>query len=252
MESVGNTTIQNLDVSSSSISSTSGYYSSVFDGTPQDTTGYDSVHIICNSTKEGLIRVMHSIDNSVWDLTDTENYPGSDVSVGGSKFVQKPIKAKWIKTQFVNLDLDFSADIRFQTMLHEDIPVTNNITAEVSVNVPDLAVKPINKVWQSDDVSSIVTVESSGLRINTVHCMNFAPDYRFIKLYDISGDVSLSTHKPKITVPVVADTPQHLNFNNGLIFTNALQVGVTRGIKSTDNNVSMEGDVHCMVTYTTS
>jgi len=114
MESEGNSTIQVLGVSMAT--STAGFYTHIFDGTPALTDGYGSVTITCNSTREGSLNAMHSIDNSIWDITDAFGYPGSDVSVGGTLFTTKPLKARWYKTQYINPSEDFSCSIRLQTI----------------------------------------------------------------------------------------------------------------------------------------
>lgn len=307
MESVGNSTIQTLGYVDASSDYTPGYYPHIFDGTPEDTVEHGMVHITCHADTSGTIRAMHSIDNSIWDFTDTIPYPGvddygNDVSIGTTIHVRKDLKAKWYKTQFEYAGTDPSTEcnLRLQTVFHpaatpgephfvklyptidvcigssidicvsnltvslaSDITILNDplninivqqdlsyITVSGSVTIPSLSLAndPIPQVWESDEIADTTVAVSSGFTLYTLHCMNFAPDYRFIKLYDISGTVTISD-RPKMTLPVVADMPFNMQFNNGLLFSNALQIRVTRCIKYTDTNLAEEGDVHLIVTY---
>lgn len=395
MESVGNSTIQTLGYADASSSSTLGYYPNIFDGTPQDTTQYGMVHITCQADASGIIRAMHSIDNSLWDFIDTINYPGEDASIGQCIHVRKDLKAKWYKTEFIhaNTDTESECNLRLQTVFHpaatpaephdvklfptidvcigtsidlsvnsldvcvsfpdtidvnivqqdasyltvsgpvilagQSAPITvgidsvstivdvcvvnpfdiasisnpvdvnvltvsfgsdtinvnvinqdldyinvsgtviidncinigNNVNVTVdnsyitvsgTVNVRDLSVNttttPISQVWQSDEISDTVTVSETSLVLYTVHCMNFAPDYRFVKIYDTCGTITASD-RPKMTLPVVADVPYNMQFPNGLQFNNALQVKATRCLRYNDVNLAEEGDVHLILTY---
>ena len=266
MESVGNTTIQILD--GTSFTSTFGYYPNIFDGTPQDTEGFGTVNIICQADFSGTIKAMHSIDNSVWDITDIIDYPGNDISTGAALFAITPIKAKWYKTQYIH-DHDEQCNIRIQTILQpfttdltETIApsLTTNKTPTVPTTTTSCSVvleqpvkihhDPIPQVWESAEIGDVTTAVSTELVIYNLYCMNFAPDYRFIKFYDISGDISIND-RPKITLPVVADVPQNLQFANGLAFNNGLKIKATRTIKHDDINIAEAGDVHVIVTYST-
>jgi hypothetical protein len=114
MESLGNTTIQILDVSVAS--TIDGYYSNIFDGTPQDTTGYNTVGILCRSTVPGIIVASHSMDNSVWDMSAATEYPGA-ITLNSAVYVTETLKAGWYKTQFININETLTAEIRVQTIL---------------------------------------------------------------------------------------------------------------------------------------
>ena len=52
-----------------------------------------------------------------------------------------------------------------------------------------------------------------------------------------------------MTIPLVADVPQNMQFPNGLLFNNCLKVKVTRCLNWRDNNFAESGDVHMMITY---
>lgn len=323
MESVGNSTIQTLGYADTS-SSTSGYYPNIFDGTPQETTDYGSVHITCQADSSGILRAMHSIDNSLWDFTDNVEYPGNDSCIGDTIYIRKDLKAKWYKTQFEHQDTSIGAEcnLRLQTVFHpavtpaEPIDVklyptievsigqgltmsVGNITASLSSEVTILndplsinikqqdlsyvtvsgpvviqneqlrvnlthqdlsyvtisgsvtqSTDPISQVWESDEIYDTVTAVSSQLILYNIYCINFAPDYRFVKLYDTCGTVTVSD-RPKMTLPIVADIPFHMQFPKGLLFNNALQVKATRCIHYGDTNLAQEGDVHVIVTYVT-
>ena len=122
MESEGNSIIQTLDASLSI--TTPGFYPNIFDGTPQDTTGYNSVRILCTANCSGYIKAMHSIDNSLWDINYNIDYPGSATVLGQPLFVTRPVQAKWYKTQFINPN-DTPCDLRIQTMLHQESNATS-------------------------------------------------------------------------------------------------------------------------------
>jgi hypothetical protein len=274
MESVGNSTIQILDASSST--TTPGYYTNIFDGTPQDTDKYGTAHIICSSNKSGLINAMHSIDREIWDIVDTIPYPssysGKDFSIGDAMYIDVPTKAKWYKTQFVNVS-DTSCSLRLQTLLHPDaqpvsdpmninlvqqdvsfinvtgsVGITGSVPIDISSSKIVMDTSPIAKVWESDEIVHITTVERRPIKLYTFHAMNFAPDYRFIKLYDKLEPLT-TCDKPRMTIPLVADVPQNMQFPNGLLFDNCLKVKVTRCLNWRDNNFAEGGDVHVMITY---
>jgi hypothetical protein len=130
---------------------------------------------------------------------------------------------------------------------HQDLSYVT-ISGAVTIPALNLDTTPIPNVWESDEFAETTIVVSSELIVYTLHCMNFAPDYRFVKLYDKSGTI-LTSDRPKLTLPVVADIPFSMQFPNGLLFTNSLQVKATRCLKHTDTNLAEEGDVHLIVTY---
>ena len=118
MESVGNSTIQILDASAT----VAGIFPGVFNGTPQDTQGYNSVNIICSADQSGTIYAMHSMDNSVWDISDAILYPGSGGVVGTASYNTRALHSRWFKTKFVNPG-SVSCNLRLQTMLHQGRPL---------------------------------------------------------------------------------------------------------------------------------
>lgn len=122
------------------------------------------------------------------------------------------------------------------------------VTVSGSVTIPDFDPSPIPQVWESNEIGDTVTAVSTGLTLYTIHCMNFAPDYRFVKLYDLCGTVTIAD-RPKMTLPVVADVPYSMQFPNGLLFSNSLQVKTTRCLRHDDPNNGEAGDVHFIVTY---
>ena len=258
MESEGNSTIQTLGYKDTTSQYTSGYFPYMFDGTPADTSGYSAAHITCHADASGIIRLLHSIDNSIWDVTEEVPY------ASGTIHIKKDIKCRWFKAQFehLNEDPDAECNLRMQTIFHRDNAVSNVNIVGVDIGGsgsgggggggtgPIFVAGPIPSVWESDELADVSLVVSDPLVVYTIHCMNFAPDYRFVKLYDISGTVS-GTDRPKLTLPVVADVPYHMQFPNGLQFSNALQVKATRGIRYDDVNLASAGDVHLIVTYGT-
>lgn len=244
MESVGNSTIQVLDASTT----VAGIYPSIFNGTPQDTEGYESVHITCVADQPGTIVAWHSIDNSVWDISESIVYP--DTTVGTALFETKLLKARWFKTEFVNPG-SVSCNLRLHTMLHTGRPLdVGHDSVSVSVGGTVLVSEaPISNVWESSDLSTVTTVESSSLTMYTLHCLNFASGYRFVKLYDISTTINPAVDTPTFTIPAVTDIPRDLEFATGLLFNNAMQVRVTRFLSSTDTSMTSDGDVHLTITY---
>jgi len=137
-----------------------------------------------------------------------------------------------------------------------DICVNTGLISEMLVTLGDicnntnslLTLNPIPQVWESDEIADTITAVSSQLTVYTIHCKNFAPDYRFVKLYDLCGAVTI-TDRPKMTLPVVADVPYNMQFPNGLLFNNSLKVKATRCLRYDDTNLAEEGDIHMIVTY---
>jgi hypothetical protein len=280
MESVGNSTIQILDASAT----VAGIFPGVFNGTPQDTQGYNSVNIICSADQSGTIYAMHSMDNSVWDISDSILYPGSGGVVGTASYNTRALHSRWFKTKFVNPG-SVSCNLRLQTMLHQGRPldtthdsvttsgtvsgtVAINITQQelsfveisgnVSIRNPSLVVSrvPISTVWETSDISTARTVESTGLVMYTVYCMNFkTSDFRYVKLYDLSTSIDPAVDIPKFTIPLPAllfygDSAQNRQFPSGFAFNDGLQVRVTTGIAATDTSMAADGEAHISITYT--
>lgn len=125
MESVGNSIIQTLGYADTSSNFTPGNFPNIFDGTPEDTANYGMVYITCHADASGIIRAMHSMDNSTWDFIDVINYPGVtdtglDISIGTTIQIKKDLKANWYKSQFEYQDTDPSAEcnLRMYTVFH--------------------------------------------------------------------------------------------------------------------------------------
>jgi hypothetical protein len=356
MESVGNTTIQTLDASTSSIFDSTPH---IFDGTPQNTSGYSFINTIINADHAGQLKVRHSMDATVWDITDTYTYPTTGVPLGTGLSTITPIKALYCNVQFVNTS-DVSNNIRLQTLLtdgsiprvlagdtidvcinHQPVRVTveNNtggsqlsisgnvhivdssinvnvvntkpitvsgdfhltdtsinvnvvnpkaiaISGDVhlmdsSVNVRVINTKPISVsgdfhlidtsinvnvvnvgpllvkevpsdlVWEGyEEVNNLIAGTAS--RIFTINATNFAPDYRYVKLYDSNAAPNVAAVKPRITIPLPPDLPQNIQLGSkGLKFPNGIYVRITRLYVSTDQNMSTAGDVGLTVIFET-
>ena len=82
MESIGNTTIQNLTAPNSPSNAIDSKVH-IFRGTPQKTTGYNYICTIVNATHTGTLKIYHSIDGIVWDIFDTYQYTEADIDEGG-------------------------------------------------------------------------------------------------------------------------------------------------------------------------
>ena len=313
MESAGNSTIQTLDASTSSFD-TSAH---VYDGTPQDTEGYNYIHTIVNAGQPGLLRIRHSIDSELWDITDTYTYP-TDVSLGYGMFNMTPVKARFCNVQFENMSASAN-NIRLQTLLNNDgciappslvdvsymdvcvinhspinvfvvndvssvilntldnpVPVhiidtclnvtvvnpisgdvfiTNtdpiNITGNVTVQNTPLIVKEdaITQVWESDNIDNTTIVNLTSSSIYTIIATNFAPDFRYIKLYN-SYTVNPQTDLPRLTIPLPPDIPQTLQFGSkGLLFNTCLLARATRMYNAKDENMAMPGDVAISIMF---
>lgn len=161
-----------------------------------------------------------------------------------------------LNVNIINQDLDY-VTVSGSVVIDNSINIANNVNVTVdnsyitvsgTVNVRDNETSPIPQVWESDEIGDTVTVSETGLVLYTVHCMNFAPDYRFVKIYDTCGTIT-TADRPKMTLPVVADVPYSMQFPNGLLFNNALQVRATRCLRYTDANLAEDGDVHLILTY---
>jgi hypothetical protein len=226
-----------------------------FTGTGQETIPWNTIHTVLTAQYPGSLRVYHSIDNSLWgDIVDVYNYP-PDTSVGVSgplnvgMFNITPVKAKYCRVQFTNTS-DFSSNMRLQTMLHSDSSpssIVANITASGSADT-----MWISGVWQSNCITDIVTVSENPVRLYSVYASNYnAPDNRYVKLYDVSGDVSLASNVPKQTIPLFPNVPQDLNLggNRGVYYANGVKVSVTRGISAGDNHFDTIGNVLVTILY---
>ena len=117
MESVGNTVITVLTASSELTAADPT--ANVFEGTPQDTLGYDTVYTLLVATKPGTLSMLFSMDNSVWDICASSVYPGA-LTAGEGLFTTSLIKARYYKTVFTNTDLS-NNNIRLQTTLHHTL-----------------------------------------------------------------------------------------------------------------------------------
>jgi hypothetical protein len=312
MESVGNTTIQTLDASTSSIFDSTPH---IFDGTPQNTSGYSFINTIINADHAGQLKVRHSMDATVWDITDTYNYPTASVPLGTGLSTMTPVKALYCNVQFVNTS-DASNNIRLKTLLtdgsiprvlagdtidvcinHQPIRVTvegstgggggsisisgNVHIVDSSINVNVVNTKPItvsgdfhltdtsinvnvvntgpllvrevpsDLVWEGYDQFNTL-IAGTASRIFTINATNFAPDYRYVKLYDSNAAPNVATVKPRITIPLPPDLPQNIQLGSkGLNFPNGIYVRITRLYVSTDQNMSTAGDVGLTVIFET-
>lgn len=156
MESEGNSIIHVLGASVAS--TTPGFYPHIFDGTPQDTTGYNSVRILCSANRAGVIKVMHSIDGNLWDVTESIDYPGADLSIGQPLYAIRALQTKWYKTQFINND-SVSCELRLQTMLQNQTDMSGVIVSQPSPG--DLR----TLIYGSDDGTPRPVATDSGGRI---------------------------------------------------------------------------------------
>ena len=321
MESVGNTTIQTLDASTSSNFDSTPH---IFDGTPQNTSGYSFINTIINADHAGQLKVRHSMDASVWDIVDSYSYPTAEAPLGTGMFNMTPIKALYCNVQFVNTT-NVENNIRLQTLLTDGsiprvlagdildvcinnqpihVTVDNNTSGNVTVvntalnpvcisgnvhivdpsinvtvsnlnpisvsgnfhlvdpsinvnivNTQPIAVKfqddPLDLVWESsEDFDTLINGGPS--RIFAVNVTNFAPDYRYVKLYD-TADVDgpeFEVVKPRITIPLPPDLPQNIQLGSkGLRFPNGIYVRITRLYAPTDHNMSTAGDVGLTVLF---
>lgn len=91
----------------------------IFDGSPEITTGYTSVHVTVNASRNGTVYAKHSIDGVKWDIVDSFDYPGS-VTLGEGLYFYLPIKGHYYKTEFHNTHSG-SNNIRLQTFLRSDM-----------------------------------------------------------------------------------------------------------------------------------
>jgi len=115
----------------------------------------------------------------------------------------------------------------------------------------NVSVPAATDVWDSIDVIGTPTLipNSSGATLFTVACNNFAPDYRFIKIYDSDGSVNINTTRPKLTIPAATDRLIERTFPTGLQFTNSIYVSATRCVYFDDPNSAMNGDVHVHLSW---
>jgi len=276
MESAGNTTVQILDASGSSFDTFH-----IFDGTPQDTTGYSNIITMISAEGSGRLNVRHSLDSSVWDIVDSYIYP-TDVSLGQGMYNTTPVKALYCNVQFENTSISANS-IRLQTILNtggnggildadlvdvcinnqpigvivvntEPINISGGVTVlntesnpvPVTISGGSFNVEPITIVWETDQIGPFVEIVTAASSIvYNIHATNFAPDYRYLKLYNQAQFVTLdpAVTKPTLTLPLPPDIPQHISFGNkGLKFNNGLKARVTRLYRSEDQNMSAIGD----------
>ena len=99
MESIGNTTIQDLPAPGSSDIDSEVH---IFRGTPQKTTGYNYIYTIVNASHTGTLNIYHSIDGKVWDIFDTYDYPVEVENINEGMFNITTAKALYCMVEFVN------------------------------------------------------------------------------------------------------------------------------------------------------
>lgn len=146
--------------------------------------------------------------------------------------------------QPIDVNVDFP-DFFSVSLMHQpiDVNVVNNTPVEAET-------AGITEVWESEEIEESTLIHDGALRLHTVHGTNFAPDYRFLKLYDIVGTIDPTIHKPRLTMPLSADKPHDRVFGErGLIFYNGLQVRVTRLAKPSDTELATAGDILASITY---
>lgn len=136
-----------------------------------------------------------------------------------------------------------------------DVMDVNILNQPIDVSITNQPIEVhttgITEVWESEEIEEATIVHTGSLKLHTVHGTNFAPDYRFLKLYDHVGTIDPSLHRPRLTMPLTADKPHDRLFGDrGLIFQNGLQVRVTRLAKPNDTNLASAGDILASITYT--
>lgn len=164
----------------------------------------------------------------------------TDLTTNVTNVVDVRISDQPVNTTISNGYLDIS-------ILHQPIDV--NVVNQTSNNVNFDA---ITDVWESEDISNTTVIYSNAVRLHTIHGMNFAPDGRFVKLYDICGNINPQIHRPRYTFPLTSCHPQYhsVGGGRGLLFSNAVQVRITRLPKPTDMHMGEPGDVLLSLTYT--
>lgn len=71
-----------------------------------------------------------------------------------------------------------------------------------------------------------------------------ATDKRYIKFYDATtGDVTVGTTVPKLTLPISAGSQGHVEFSRGIPFYTAITVAATTGIANNDTGAPAANDV---------
>jgi urease beta subunit len=127
----------------------------------------------------------------------------------------------------------------------------------INVNVVNTGANPVqvqfqetamDKVWESSTEFN-TQVNGGAARIFTINATNFAPDYRYVKLYD-SVTAPNITVKPRITIPLPPDLPQNIQLGSkGLRFAQGIYVRITRLYAPNDQNMSTAGDVGLTVIF---
>lgn len=261
MESDGNTTIQFLDSSASStiVDPTPHIYY----GTPQLICDHDSVSTLLSSTGAGTLSMMFSMDNSVWDVSYNYVYvPGAPLHNTLST------QARWYRSVFVNDDT--SASIRLQTILHKSgvnvapanssnsvtvsgQPIQVYVVNQTDISSTDLKPAPATGKWSSSRVTgtTIFIPNSFGRTIHTIYAVNFQPDYRFLKFYDMqsTAPIDVTVTEPTITYALVPDVQLIQTFPTGLKFDGHIGVRATRLLDPEDTNGAQRMDIQVFVTY---
>jgi len=169
------------------------------------------------------------------------------IAVTISGFEIPPLTISMSEISLGNVSVEFP-EFMSVSLMHQPIDVNVVNSDERPVNVTN---QGITEVWESEEIEEATLVYTGSLKLHTVHGTNFAPDYRFLKLYDIIGEINPAIHKPRLTVTLTTDKPHDRIFGDrGLIFHNGLQVRVTRLAKPRDTNLATGGDILASITYT--
>lgn len=213
MESEGNSTIQTLGHADTSSNFTPGHYPNIFDGTPEDTSEFQQavgmVHITCQADTSGIIRAMHSMDNSNW-FADEIPYPGvtdtgQDISIGTSIYIRKDIKAKWYKTQFEhqNTDPNSECNLNIQTRYHSATTPAEPHFVKIYPTVPidiNIAQQDLSYVT----VSGHVNITNDPVNINI--------SQQDLPYLTVSGSVNvLDTVTVSLSAVTISNDPLNIN-----------------------------------------
>jgi len=155
----------------------------------------------------------------------------------------------YIGTTLSNRDINTPLDVRI--IDPSLFPVSINQTVDVRVQEQPIRIRyedTMSHVWQ-DDITATTDITSVGCTVYNIDCLNYAPSYRFLKLYDMCGTIAPSTHKPLLVIPLVADVPLSRVYPRGLRFSNAVRARVTLGKGQGDINEAESGEIDLALTY---
>lgn len=128
------------------------------------------------------------------------------------------------------------------------VTINNNTNNPVPVDV--VSDTPISLIWENNNIKNdLIIISPYKTVIYNIYATNFAPDYRYLKLYN-SIYIDILNDRPYLTIPLPSDVPQFLNFSSkGLNFEYGISSRVTRLYAYNDENITMEGDVALTVMY---